>query len=89
MYKATSRFSLCSTHWMQVLIPRLHQFFGKFGTIFGSWRPSLIVFRLNSPNYQGDKVFGPDRNPVNFKAAYHAYQVIRYTQYSTYCIVKY
>ena len=39
------RFTLCSSYWMQVLIPRLYQFLRKFGEIFWSWRPSLIFFR--------------------------------------------
>ena len=34
----------CSTYWIQVLIPRLHQFFRKFVKIFGSRGPSLIFF---------------------------------------------
>ena len=37
------QFIWCSTYWIQVLIPKLYQFFRKFGKIFGSWRPSLIL----------------------------------------------
>ena len=45
IYQTAFSILLCSTHWMQILIPRLHQFFRKFVKIFGSWRPSLIFFR--------------------------------------------
>ena len=43
--KPLFRFFLCSTYWIQILIPRLHQFSRKFVKIFGSRRPSLIFFR--------------------------------------------
>ena len=43
--KPLFQFIWCSTYWIQVLIPRLHQFFRKFGKIFGSLRPSLTFFR--------------------------------------------
>ena len=54
----------CSTYWIQLLIPRLHQFFRKFGKIFGSWRPSLIFFVKLEPCH-----------PDNFKAAYPKYSI--------------
>ena len=43
--KLLFQFNWCSTDWIQVLFPRLHQFFRKFGKIFGSMRQSLIFFR--------------------------------------------
>ena len=52
--KPLFRLIWCSTYWIQVLIPKLHQFFRKFEKIFGSSRPSLIFFyqiRTLSPWY--------------------------------------
>ena len=42
--KPLFQFIWCSTYWIQVIIHKLHQFFRKFGKLFGSWRPSLIFF---------------------------------------------
>ena len=42
--KLLIRYTQYSIHCMLVLIPRLHQFFRKFGKISGSWPPSSIFF---------------------------------------------
>ena len=42
--KPLFQFIWCSTDLIQVLFPKLHPFFKKFGKIFVSWRPSLIFF---------------------------------------------
>ena len=62
--KPLFRFTLCSTYWMQVLIPKLHQILRKFGRIFGSWRPSFIFFVKLGPCH-----------PDNFKATYPIYSI--------------
>ena len=43
--KPLFQFILCSTYWIQVIIPKLPQLFRKVGKIFRSWRPALIFFR--------------------------------------------
>ena len=58
--KPLFQFIWCSTYWIQVLIPRLHQFFKKIGKIFGSLRPSLTFFRqfrTLSPWYLPNRFF--------------------------------
>ena len=59
--------SLCVQLWLQVLIPRLHQFFWKFVKIFMSWRLSLICFFVK---------LGPC-HPDNFKAAYPIHSIFK------------
>ena len=68
--KPLFQFIWCSTYWIQVLIPRLHQFFSKFGKIFGSWWPSFNLFSSSK-----DLVTLITLKPL-----------IRYTRYSKYCI---
>ena len=43
--KPLFQFIWCSTYLIQVSLPRLHQFFRKFGKIFRSLQPSLTFFR--------------------------------------------
>ena len=69
--KPLIRYTKCSTYCIAVLIPRLHQFFRKFGKISGSWRLSLFLFRQI-------RTLSP---PITSKL------LIRYIQYSTYCMI--
>ena len=62
--KPLFRFTLFSTYWMQVLIPRLHEFFKNFRRISGSWRPFLIFFFNLGPCHFN-----------NFKATYPIYSI--------------